>query len=462
MAYDSFPIDIMHITLNVVKDMLQLWKGDHPCCVDGNKERYPFVISKESWTRIDEELLALGTGTSESVCGSKPRDSRSYSNWKAHECRRFIAFFAPILLDGHIPKRFMSGIATLSSLIDMCFWPSFSEADVERIHELALSFFRHFEKDYYENDPRRIRLCKSQMHYLLHVADNIRRCGPPVNYSQFFMERFNGYIKQKFNATTCAAESLLEITKRSESWKLVSGRHFVREHFGVEQNRLSPEEAISTVNEIQDAEPLYLKRFSNLSAQYWRQLKLRDLLSEFLMRQNQNFTREDAENCIQNEDFLLHGRVRTGCGVGMYEIGTSSICRSNKTRCDYLIAAEFKGKDEDLRIYYGKVEFFLRYEFQLPSGPVSMDLMLANWVQGLSKNALGQVYVKKRKAPLFEGRTIENVNTISHGVGAVEHYCPRRKEKSIFFIDPQTRIQALLHRGRKSPDGFDRVLADGL
>lgn len=48
------------------------------------------------------------------------------------------------------------------------------------------------------------------------------------NYSQYFMERYAGYIKHGLNATTRAAESLFENARESEAWKLFSGVHFIR------------------------------------------------------------------------------------------------------------------------------------------------------------------------------------------------------------------------------------------
>lgn len=124
--YDSFPIDIMHISMNIVKDMMKLWKGEHPCCLDEEKKARPFVVSKGDWAIIDRELQELGRGASHSVFGPKPRDSTEHSKWKAAECRTFMNSYALVVLDGRLAKKYMVGLAHLCNVLDMCFWPSFS------------------------------------------------------------------------------------------------------------------------------------------------------------------------------------------------------------------------------------------------------------------------------------------------------------------------------------------------
>ena len=231
--YTSFPIDLMHMVMNLVKDFMGFWKGEHMCAFrkEGGSLVYEdFVVDAKGWEMIDKEMEAIGFGTSQDVFGVRPRGTGEYKNWKAAECKAFILWYAPIVLQGHLPARYMKGVETFSRLMELCHRRSLTEEDVLKIRSLSLSFYNHFEKEYYRFEKARVRVCKTHLHYILHLAENVRLCGPLVNPSQFWMERFLGFIKHGLHATVRAAESLTENAKLGESCKLMFGEHvFVSE-----------------------------------------------------------------------------------------------------------------------------------------------------------------------------------------------------------------------------------------
>jgi hypothetical protein len=50
-------------------------------------------------------------------------------------------------------------------------------------------------REYYQNDDQRLAACKINFHYLSHVADSIKYCGPSWTHWQFPMERFCGILQ---------------------------------------------------------------------------------------------------------------------------------------------------------------------------------------------------------------------------------------------------------------------------
>ena len=50
-------------------------------------------------------------------------------------------------------------------------------------------------REYYQNDGQRLAACKISFHYLLHVADSIKYCGPSWTHWQFPMERMCGILQ---------------------------------------------------------------------------------------------------------------------------------------------------------------------------------------------------------------------------------------------------------------------------
>ena len=57
-------------------------------------------------------------------------------------------------------------------------------------------------------------------------------CGPLVNYSQFWVERFIGFVKNLLRGTNLAAESMNETAKMTERVKIYFGDHFARRESG--------------------------------------------------------------------------------------------------------------------------------------------------------------------------------------------------------------------------------------
>lgn len=50
-------------------------------------------------------------------------------------------------------------------------------------------------REYYQNNGQRLAACKITFHYLLHVADSIKYCGPSWTHWQFPMERMCGILQ---------------------------------------------------------------------------------------------------------------------------------------------------------------------------------------------------------------------------------------------------------------------------
>lgn len=52
-----------------------------------------------------------------------------------------------------------------------------------------------FCREYYRNDDQRLSACRISFHYLLHVAESIKYCGPSWTHWQFPMERMCGILQ---------------------------------------------------------------------------------------------------------------------------------------------------------------------------------------------------------------------------------------------------------------------------
>lgn len=73
---------------NIVRSVLmKLWKGEEPSIARSEGSQNGLIISSQSWIEIDRQLKLIGSGTSFSVFGRRPRVRLCYSSWKAEEYR---------------------------------------------------------------------------------------------------------------------------------------------------------------------------------------------------------------------------------------------------------------------------------------------------------------------------------------------------------------------------------------
>lgn len=91
---------------------------------------------------------------------------------------------------------------------------TFSEIDV--LKQSLDTFVREAEQIYYRGDISRLSFCTSQLHALLHVAENIDMLGPTYVYWQFGVERFVGTLEAltilKSQQNASLANSLCALT----------------------------------------------------------------------------------------------------------------------------------------------------------------------------------------------------------------------------------------------------------
>lgn len=88
---------------------------------------------------------------------------------------------------------------------------------VSTIQQGIIRFVEHYEREYYRHDESRVSACRSTVHYLLHIAQNIRDCGLPQIYWQFPAERTCGILTQKVKSRSSANRNLsLAILRESQ------------------------------------------------------------------------------------------------------------------------------------------------------------------------------------------------------------------------------------------------------
>ncbi|GET66786.1 hypothetical protein GLOIN_2v1644898 [Rhizophagus irregularis DAOM 181602=DAOM 197198] len=141
-----------------------------------------YELSKSQWESIGIQMEKVKKDMPIEI-GRPPRDIFKYHNgYKAVEWRNWIILFSLPLLK--VKFYFSFGLE-----------PEISEEQIDDVQILLKKFSDYYEREYYQNNGQRLAACKISFHYLLHVADSIKYCGPSWTHWQFPMERVCGILQ---------------------------------------------------------------------------------------------------------------------------------------------------------------------------------------------------------------------------------------------------------------------------
>lgn len=109
----------------------------------------------------------------------------------------WVTIFSPLLLKGRLPEPYYTEWVRFTQIVTEFRQYTISDNSIDTLHAGIVRFVEHYEREYYQHDETRVSACRSTVHYLLHICQNIRDCGPPQLYWQFPAERACGIITQK-------------------------------------------------------------------------------------------------------------------------------------------------------------------------------------------------------------------------------------------------------------------------
>ncbi|GES82418.1 hypothetical protein GLOIN_2v1644898 [Rhizophagus clarus] len=190
----SFPTDIMHLFFeNVASSMYAHWSGkffNNNLLLSNDYE-----LSKSQWESIGIQIEKVKKDMPIEI-GRPPHDIFKYHNgYKAVEWRNWIILFSLPLLKTYLDKRHLQGWTYFVKAVKLCLEPEISKEQIDDVQLLLKKFSDYYKREYYQNNGQRLAACKISFHYLLHVADSIKYCGPSWTHWQFPMERMCGILQ---------------------------------------------------------------------------------------------------------------------------------------------------------------------------------------------------------------------------------------------------------------------------
>ncbi|KAF7322257.1 hypothetical protein HMN09_00002900 [Mycena chlorophos] len=219
----SHPYELLHLFFeNVVPNLYKFWADEFP--VPGGYGEY--IIPKEVWDEIWKEITAamklIPSAFTRSLAGGPSRfTAESWYFW--------FVYLVPGVLRGRFPQEeYYTHACEFGSIIKLCLQFHISELELQLLERKMVEWVLEYERLYYRSEPQRLSACRLTIHGLLHVAKNIRDCGPGWTSWTFFMERFCGFLihglhsrKRPFANLTRRLIHFMYLEQVSLRWDLV-------------------------------------------------------------------------------------------------------------------------------------------------------------------------------------------------------------------------------------------------
>ena len=179
-------VDYMHCVLEgVMKLLLKLWFG-------GGHSDANFTIANRIF-EVDKRLAEIKPPNNISRC---PRSIENHSKyWKASELRSFLLFYGAVVLNGILPDAWYEHFMLLSEAIFLLSMEEITHVQLVHAENLIEHFCVTFAELY------GIRFQTANIHYLLHIPQDVRNLGPLWTHSCFPFENCNGEMLKLFHGT---------------------------------------------------------------------------------------------------------------------------------------------------------------------------------------------------------------------------------------------------------------------
>ncbi|KAI0559140.1 Transposase tnp2 [Gracilaria domingensis] len=460
VPFVSFPNDPMHLFTNVGKSLMfrmMKTKGES------------FSLSDEALNLMDASLLNLYDCTSSMFLAEKHGALVDFSKWKANATKQFFSLTCLVVLDGYVSNPVMEGLYDFSRLVELCFRSVVTREDIDDVRILAVSFFQFFEKEFVRYNQCRINWCLSVFHSLLHLHEDMRRYGPLIGVSQYWVERYIGWNKNRLTSRQRAAESMFLREKTRESYK-----YFYEDHFSL------PPVMYHLQNTTDFSRLKGPSRLLTYPKKSRYAVRFRKLFSNYLRRKFIGICETDvAYLCYSVTKVVLWCAIEIYDNVcGKQKLGgcfnLSGKSRNKQKRWDWVVSVEMDTDElvNKADVYYGRVRYIMELdlsEFEgklLESRPslaqkhVIVDM---DWAQNLRVGLQGQIYSDSTASSTFTSPSFEDVSIIRRLIGVMErphkpYGKPGPPRRRTYFLDRALRVHKLLDSDSKDYEGMNRIL----
>ncbi|KAL5634296.1 hypothetical protein ACGC1H_006190 [Rhizoctonia solani] len=207
---DSYPHEFLHLfLLNHGKALFSLWSGKLEG-LEGLEGPLDFVLPVN-------DLIAIGNETEGSTrlfpaqfTRAMPNIYTSTAAFCGETWCTWLVYIGPAVMRGRLPKKYYDHYLELVDILKCLLLVTNTRARIEQLKLDVAHYVEQFEELYYQYKYERMFLCKLTLHAILHVPDDIIRCGPVWVYWSFSLERYCREV------TFCAKSKVLPYTAISK------------------------------------------------------------------------------------------------------------------------------------------------------------------------------------------------------------------------------------------------------
>ncbi|QRV98449.1 Transposase family tnp2 [Ceratobasidium sp. AG-Ba] len=185
----SYPHEFLHLfLLNHIPDLITIWIGKHPSVPTAGCKDY--LISQEDWEAIGLETEVATKNIPSYFSRKLPNIQSEWRLFCGESWSFWVLYIGPIVLRERLPKKYYKHFMELVSIIKCLIQ---FENTTERIKQLQVDiagYVERYEEYYYQYNYNRICVCKLTVHALLHVAEEVIRCGPVWVFWSYLTERY--------------------------------------------------------------------------------------------------------------------------------------------------------------------------------------------------------------------------------------------------------------------------------
>ncbi|RIB17446.1 hypothetical protein C2G38_1430814 [Gigaspora rosea] len=155
-------------------------------------------MPKRIWEKIGEIMdKNKNNKTMPSEFGRLPTNIYRYSNsFKDEEWTNWTCLYSlPLLVNYLKNPRLLNGWAAYVLACRICIKHTITQNELANISKSFQEFWKSYERDYTKKDISRLPAFKIVFHYLLHIQESIKDCGPCWAFWQYPIEHLYGMLQ---------------------------------------------------------------------------------------------------------------------------------------------------------------------------------------------------------------------------------------------------------------------------
>ena len=244
----SYPWEWLHLFCeNNIKNLVQLWMGKFKGLKSGSEN---YEIGEEQWKEIGRETADTVRDIPASFVRVLGNIAEDRSSFTAESWGFWFMHVAPIVMRGRFSDdKYYHHMCALGSIMKTTLKYELTTDEVDNLEEDSIDWVRKYEeyvyvqyvgarahaysRYYYQYREDRLSTCLLTVHGLLHIANDIRVCGPMWASWTFYLERYCGKLQEALHSRVYPWSNLNSWILRTSYLQTLAVRYDIEDELSV-------------------------------------------------------------------------------------------------------------------------------------------------------------------------------------------------------------------------------------